>query len=121
MKKIDKNDEVSMKEYLDASMELEELQKKNGIHEEEKGLTKLISKFFDAKENRVKHKVKKSVYIWLTVFLGWCGIHRFYAKRNGLGLLYLALSWTGFPLAMAVIDILEVAPMQKDEEGMVEL
>ena len=30
----------------------------------------------------------KKLY-WITFFLGWCGIHRFYQKKIGTGILYL--------------------------------
>ena len=32
-------------------------------------------------ENRPRHKVDKRIYVLLTVFLGWCGAHRFLEHR----------------------------------------
>ena len=37
-------------------------------------------------------------------FLGGFGIHHFYLRRNGLGLAYLLLSWTGIPSILGVIE-----------------
>lgn len=37
-------------------------------------------------------------------FLGGFGIHHFYLKQNGLGLVYLLLSWTGIPSILGVIE-----------------
>lgn len=41
------------------------------------------------KENRPRHKVDKWIYVLLTVFLGWCGAHRFLEHRRKLGIFYL--------------------------------
>ena len=122
-KKDSKDDEVTLKEYLDAHQELEELRAANGIEVEEKGLSKLLTKFFNAKENREKHRVKKTTYILLAIFLGWCGGHRFYEKRWILAAAYAACAiiafpkLVGFPMAMTVIDVLIAIPIEKDEEG----
>ena len=99
-----------------AQAELEALKKEHGI-EEEKGVKKLITNFFDKRENREKVAVSKKTYLILSILLGWMGAHRFYAKQYGLGLLYLATCWTGFPVSLVVIDVLIVIPMQPDENG----
>ena len=99
-----------------AQAELEALKKEHGI-EEEKGVKKLITNFFDKRENREKVAVSKKTYLILSILLGWMGAHRFYSKQYGLGLLYLATCWTGFPVSLVVIDVLIVIPMQPDENG----
>ncbi|MCF0135115.1 MAG: TM2 domain-containing protein [Lachnospiraceae bacterium] len=53
----------------------------------------------------------------LMFFTGAFGGHRFYAKQYGLGVLYLLTCWTGFSLAMTVIDVLEFIPFPVDENG----
>jgi TM2 domain-containing membrane protein YozV len=35
------------------------------------------------------------------------------------GLLYLAFSWTGIPIAMGLIDWMIAVPKQPDENGMI--
>jgi TM2 domain-containing membrane protein YozV len=42
--------------------------------------------------------------VLLAVFLGGLGIHHFYLRRDGLGLLYLLFSWTGIPMVIAWIE-----------------
>ena len=34
-------------------------------------------------------EVNAKAYLWLTILLGWLGIHRFYRKQIGIGLLYM--------------------------------
>jgi TM2 domain-containing membrane protein YozV len=42
--------------------------------------------------------------VLLAVFLGGLGIHHFYLRRDGLGLLYLIFFWTGIPMVIAWIE-----------------
>ena len=42
--------------------------------------------------------------VLLALFLGSFGAHHFYLRRNGLGALYLLLSWTSIPLFLGVIE-----------------
>ena len=42
--------------------------------------------------------------VLLAVFLGGLGIHHFYLRRDGLGLLYLVFCWTGIPMVIAWIE-----------------
>lgn len=119
----EEKEDVSLKEYLAAQQELEELRKANGIVVEEKGISKFLNKFFNTE--RPKHRVKKKTYIILGILLGWCGGHRFYEHRWILACIYAALGiimfpqLAGFPLAMTIIDLLIIIPIEKDEEGYV--
>ena len=40
----------------------------------------------------------------LAVFLGSFGLHHFYLRQNGLGILYLIFFWTGIPGLVALIE-----------------
>jgi len=40
----------------------------------------------------------------LALFLGSFGLHHFYLKQNGLGILYLLLFWTGIPGFLGFIE-----------------
>lgn len=40
----------------------------------------------------------------LAFFLGGIGVHRFYLRQTGLGLLYLLFCWTFIPAIVAIID-----------------
>jgi TM2 domain-containing membrane protein YozV len=44
------------------------------------------------------------VGVLLAIFLGGFGIHHFYVRRNGLGILYLLLGWTGIPMILGWIE-----------------
>jgi TM2 domain-containing membrane protein YozV len=42
--------------------------------------------------------------VLLALFLGSFGLHHFYLKQNGLGILYLALFWTGIPAFLGFLE-----------------
>jgi TM2 domain-containing membrane protein YozV len=42
--------------------------------------------------------------VLLAIFLGGLGIHHFYLRRDGLGILYLVFSWTGIPMVVAWVE-----------------
>lgn len=115
--------EVSMQEtleeYLRAKGELDELREQYGIEPKEKEgkISRLISNFFDRREQREKVCLNKKKHMLLAIFLGWAGAHRFHAKQYLLGLVYLLLCWSGFSMAMTVVDIFILIPMQPDENG----
>lgn len=44
------------------------------------------------------------VGILLALFLGTFGVHHFYLRRTGLGILYCCFFWTGIPSILGVIE-----------------
>ena len=44
------------------------------------------------------------VGILLALFLGIFGLHHFYLRRTGLGVLYCCFFWTGIPALLGVIE-----------------
>ena len=44
------------------------------------------------------------VGILLALFLGTFGVHHFYLRRTGLGVLYCCLCWTSIPFFLGVIE-----------------
>ena len=44
------------------------------------------------------------VGILLALFLGTFGIHHFYLRKTGLGILYCCLFWSGIPTILGVIE-----------------
>ncbi|MBS1800109.1 MAG: NINE protein [Acidobacteria bacterium] len=44
------------------------------------------------------------VGVLLALFLGTFGLHQFYLRRNGLGILYLLLFWTGIPAILGFVE-----------------
>lgn len=106
-----------MSDIIMAQAELDALKREHGIQDEEKGIKKAITNFFDRKDNREKVLLNKKKYIWLAVLLGWVGGHRFYSKQYLLGFIYLVLFWSGIPIAMTIVDLMVIIPMKPDEDG----
>ncbi len=100
-----------------AQEELKALKAEQGIVEEERGMSKIITRFFDRKEAQSQIPLNKKKYLLLAVFLGWMGAHRFYSKQYPTAILYLLLFWSGFPFAMTLVDLLIAIPKQPDEKG----
>jgi TM2 domain-containing membrane protein YozV len=44
------------------------------------------------------------VGVLFALLLGSFGIHQFYLRRDGLGILYLVFSWTGIPAILGFIE-----------------
>jgi len=44
------------------------------------------------------------VGVLLAIFLGCFGIHHFYVGRNGLGIFYICIFWTGIPALLGLIE-----------------
>jgi hypothetical protein len=44
------------------------------------------------------------VGILLALFLGGFGVHHFYLRRTGLGILYICFCWTGIPSLLGFIE-----------------
>lgn len=122
MKKASKkDDQVNLREMLRLQEELEQTRKQYGIEKKEGRLSCLISGYFDRKASRPKVPVNRKKYLLLAGFTGWFGGHRFYAKQYAAALIYLLFFWSGFPLAMTIIDILAAIPAKTDENGMIYL
>ncbi len=95
------------------------LQEERGEARPEGRISRAISNFFDRREAREKRLLSKKKYILLAVFTGWMGGHRFYARQWPTAILYLVLFWCGYPLAMTIVDLMIVIPMEADENGMI--
>lgn len=109
-------------ELIAAEEELKQLRKEHGIEDPNEGkISRKVSSFFERQANREPVAVNKKKYIWLAVLTGWFGGHRFYCKHYRVGLLYLLLFWMGIGLYHSMLDILQVIPMQADENGMIYL
>lgn len=109
--------DVNIDEYIALQMELAELKRQNGEEVEQKGIARMISRFFERQDARDKVRIRKKTLLWLTFLLGWCGGHRFVLRQPGLGTLYLCTCWTGFSLSMSIVDWLQYVVMKPDEDG----
>lgn len=113
-------EKVTPEEYFALQKELEETKRQYGVVDEPKPegrLSRAISGFFDRREAREKVSVRKKTYLLLALLTGIVGGHRFYAKKWPTAILYLATCWCGFSVAMTIIDLMIVIPMQPDENG----
>ncbi|AUZ03928.2 MULTISPECIES: TM2 domain-containing protein [Vitreoscilla] len=50
------------------------------------------------------HTCNKALYIFIALFFGSLGIHKFCAGRFWMGLLYLLFSWTFIPGVVGIIE-----------------
>lgn len=67
--------------------------------------------------HRKPHTFKKRTYLWLMLFTGFFGGHRWYQGRYVLAALSTAFFWTGVPAMLMVTDLMEVIPVKADENG----
>lgn len=111
------NSDVSFDDYLALRNELDETRKEYGVEVKESRISRAISNFFDKREKREMVPVLRKKYLLLALFTGWMGGHRFYARQYPTAILYLLLFWTGFPMAMTIIDLMVAIPKEADAEG----
>lgn len=117
MAKGREKERIDINEYIALEEELLATKKKYGMDEPEGKAANFISKFFDHRENRQEHLLDRKKYLLLLVFTGWFGGHRFYAKQYPAAIMYLLLFWTGFPVAMALVDLMIALPKKADGDG----
>lgn len=63
--------------------------------------------------------VNKVVYCLLAIFLGGIGVHKFYANKIGIGIVYLLFCWTWVPSAIAFIEFIIGLTKKSDDNGMI--
>lgn len=88
--------------------------------------TYIVNKLAAVSTNRVsvpdwggRVKVNKLAYAILAIFLGGFGIHKFYAKKIGSGILYLLFSWTTIPVFVGFIEGIIALTKEEIEEGII--
>ena len=68
-----------------------------------------------AQQTRPVDKRSRIVAIILAFFLGGLGIHKFYLRQVGWGILYLVLCWSYLSLVASIVDIIILAVMSDEE------
>lgn len=58
------------------------------------------------------------VGVLFALFLGSFGLHHFYLRRNGLGVLYLLFCWTGIPAILGFIECFLMPGRVRDYNAM---
>lgn len=113
-------DSPSIIDFAMAEDQLANLRASQGMEDTQKHgpIWHLIDSLLTRQAERVKQPVKKKTYLWLCL-LGAFGAHRFYSKRWVLGLIYLLTCWTGWSIAMTIIDVMVAIPMKADENGVI--
>ena len=61
--------------------------------------------------------VNKIAYALLALFVGGFGIHKFYAGKTGMGILYLVFFWTFIPAIVAFIEAIIALTKPADQYG----
>lgn len=112
---------VDASEFIKAEEELHRLKEERGIKEHEGPISRIIAWYYGIKDRHEPVRVPRKRYILITALTGFAGGHLFYTHHYVKAVIYLLLCWTGFPLAMALIDILIAVPMAPDEDGCIEM
>lgn len=66
-----------------------------------------------------KRPVNKIGYCLLAIFLGGLGIHKFYAGKVGMGIIYILFSWTLIPSVIGFIEGILAAIKDEVEPGII--
>lgn len=74
--------------------------------------------FTDAEDVKTSGKKSKTVAGALAFFLGGCGMHRFYLKKNTSGLIYILFCWTLIPSIIGIIEAIRFFTMAHDKFDM---
>lgn len=94
----------------------------NGLAEQTYGVWGLLWKLYQwVQSKKGCHTFQKKTYLWLTLFTGWFGGHRYYQGRYVLGIIYSLFFWTGVPFISCLFDAMEAIPMKPDESGRITL
>ena len=69
------------------------------------------------REKDGKKVVNKAAYALLAILLGDIGVHKFYAGKTGMGIVYLLFCWTFIPGIIGLIEGLVALGKKSDSEG----
>ena len=61
--------------------------------------------------------VDKVTYLVLAFFLGWLGVHKFYAGKIGSGIAFVIFCWTGIPALIAFVEFIVALFKKPDMHG----
>ena len=108
----------AQKTLTDLDFERQAAQRAAGQEESTYGIWRYVWKINQfINSHRKPHTFKKKTYMWLMLFTGFFGGHRWYQGRYILAGLMTAFFWTGIPTILLVTDLMEVIPVKPDENG----
>ena len=64
-----------------------------------------------------KARVNKVIYAILAIFLGTFGIHKFYAGKIGMGIVFLIFCWSCIPTIVGIVQGLSALTRVPDKDG----
>lgn len=112
-------DAEQVKELVALEGELQDLKQQHGIADKGPLWQRIIQSYYNFRDaHTTLNPVHRKTYLWLCL-LACIGVNQFYARHWVKGLLYLAFSWTGIPIAMGLIDWMIAVPKEPDENGMI--
>lgn len=99
------------------------------VYRSEQGLVKVIleTKKSDFEQDTLfsqsvnKRPVNRTVYLLLSFFFGYIGLHKFYAGFIGKGFLYLFFFWTFIPAIISFCTFVKAAMTPSDPNGFIYL
>lgn len=120
-KKENDSSYVDPKLLVDLENQLQDIKEEHGIQTKSKLWVRIGDFLVKLFGSRTPIALNRKKYIKLALFTGLFGGHRFYAKQYFLGTLYLLTCWTGFSIAMTMIDLMTVLPKQANENGIIDV
>lgn len=118
-----KKEELNFEPQLNDEVNIYENKNMTIISKKEKKVEDYIKKEINNSINNIKSdvnetkKVNKTIYAILTILLGWAGIHKFYADKFFLGLLYFIFSWTFIPFILSILEFIKIIYQTPDKNG----
>ena len=109
---------LAEKNLIDLDFERQAAENASGMEETTYGVWRYVYKANQLiNRYRKPHTFKKKTYLWLMLFTGVFGGHRWYQGRYILAALSTLFFWTGVPTILMVTDFMEVFPIKADENG----
>ena len=65
----------------------------------------------------IMHTANRLTCGLLAIFMGSCGLHKFYGGKAGQGIIYILFSWTFIPFIISLIEGIAVLLAVEDENG----
>ncbi len=71
--------------------------------------------------DRGENEVNQVTYVLLAILVGNFGVHKFYAGKTFLGVIYLLFFWTAIPAVVGLVEGIIAATKKADVNGMIKV